>query len=239
MKKSMQGGVIGLKMKLKKNRKFIVLAFIFLILSLSMFLYYRLFIEVSYSSDYDTIGTILNIELKEDEYNKYKELKIKYTDSKKNEILDKHKVYEDSDEYKKLNMYNAKVGSKVKINTEEGFAEGFLGKRLLYSSVSSILIYSEQEIEDAKDVVKIKFKSDFKGCELTDLWYSEEITISSLNGLAKQYNTDEAIVLLSNFDVDSYGGDGSLNPNQTYTDWHWILVRNKEDNKWILKTWGY
>ena len=56
------GRVIGLKRKLKKNRKFIVLAFIFLLLPLSMFLYYRFFIEASYSSDYDTIGTTNNRE---------------------------------------------------------------------------------------------------------------------------------------------------------------------------------
>jgi hypothetical protein len=204
-----------------------------------MFLYYRLFIEVSYSSDYDTIGTVLSIEFKEDEYNKYKELEIKYTDSEKNEIVDKYKVYEESDEYKKLKMYNMKFGSEIKIRVEEGVAEGFLGKRHLFSSMSAILVYREQEIDDAKDIVKRKFKSEFKGCVLTDLWYDEDVSISSSDEWTKQYNADEAIVLLSNFDVDSSGGDGSLNPNETYTDWQWILVRNKENSKWTLKTWGY
>lgn len=33
-----------------------------------------------------------------------------------------------------------------------------------------------------------------------------------------RYNADEVIVLLSAFDVDESGGDGSLNPNSTYTD---------------------
>lgn len=37
---------------------------------------------------------------------------------------------------------------------------------------------------------------------------------------------DEVIVLLSPFYVDSSGGDCSLNPNSTYDDWGWILVRN-------------
>ncbi len=42
---------------------------------------------------------------------------------------------------------------------------------------------------------------------------------------ADRNNADEVIVLLSSFDVDSSGGDGSLNPNSTYSDWKWILVR--------------
>ncbi|MCC3868520.1 hypothetical protein K0039_09925 [Terrisporobacter mayombei] len=63
--------------------------------------------------------------------------------------------------------------------------------------------------------------------------------MSSSDEWAKQYNSDEAIILLSNFDVDSSGGDGSLDPNSTYTDWQWILVRDRENSKWTLKTWGY
>lgn len=53
-----------------------------------------------------------------------------------------------------------------------------------------------------------------------------------------RYNADEVIVLLSTFDVDESGGDGSLNPNSTYTDWNWILVR-KNDGKWKHVDHGY
>ena len=42
---------------------------------------------------------------------------------------------------------------------------------------------------------------------------------------ADRNNTDEVIVLLSSFDVGAFGGDGSLNPHSTYSDWKWILVR--------------
>lgn len=31
----------------------------------------------------------------------------------------------------------------------------------------------------------------------------------------------ELIVLLSTFDTDENGGDGSFNPNDTYTNWQW------------------
>jgi len=84
------------------------------------------------------------------------------------------------------------------------------------------------------DIVEEKFKSDFAGCTLTDLWYDEDASASS--EWAAQYHADGAIVLLSNFNVNSSGGDGSLNPNSTYTDWQWILVRNKDCNTWRLGT---
>ncbi len=100
-------------------------------------------------------------------------------------------------------------------------------------------VYSEQDIANAMDVVEKKFNSDFDGCALTDLWYDEDASASSSDEWSAQYHADEAIVLLSNFDVDSSGGDGSLNPNSTYTDWQWILVRNKDSNTWELGTWGY
>ena len=100
-------------------------------------------------------------------------------------------------------------------------------------------VYSENEIKDAMNIVKKKFERDFKGCTLTDLWYGENISSPSEAEWAKQYNADEAIILFSNFDVDSSGGDGSLNPNTTYTKWKWILVRDKSNNEWSLKTWGY
>lgn len=100
-------------------------------------------------------------------------------------------------------------------------------------------IYTEQEIADAMNIIERQFKINFNGCTLTDLWYDEDVSISSSDGWAEQYDADEAIVLLSNFKVDSSGGDGSLNPDDTYTDWQWILVRDKGSSKWKLETWGY
>lgn len=100
-------------------------------------------------------------------------------------------------------------------------------------------VYSQLDIANAMDVVEKKFKSDFDGCKLMDLWYDEDASASSSDEWAAQYHADEAIILLSNFNVDSSGGDGSLNPNSTYTDWQWILVRDKDSNTWELGTWGY
>lgn len=55
---------------------------------------------------------------------------------------------------------------------------------------------------------------------------------------ADRNDADEVMVLLSSFDVDSSGGDGSLNPNSTYDKWMWILVRTK-DGQWKYVDHGY
>lgn len=99
--------------------------------------------------------------------------------------------------------------------------------------------YGKQDIAAAMDVVEKKFKRDFGGCTLTDLWYDENASTSASREWAAQYHADEAMVLLSNFNVGSSGGDGSLNPNSVYTDWQWILVRTKGSDTWKLETWGY
>lgn len=99
--------------------------------------------------------------------------------------------------------------------------------------------YGKQDIAAAMDVVEKKFKRDFSGCMLTDLWYDENTSTSASREWAAQYHADEAMVLLSNFNVGSSGGDGSLNPNSAYTDWQWILVRAKGSDTWKLETWGY
>ena len=100
-------------------------------------------------------------------------------------------------------------------------------------------VYTAQEIEDAKQIVRDQFTEMFTGCTLTGLWYDGEISRKQADEWAKQYEAKEALVLLSNFDVDASGGDGSLNLNSTYTDWNWILVRNSDSEAWTLKTWGY
>lgn len=104
--------------------------------------------------------------------------------------------------------------------------------------ITASQLYSEQEINAAMDAAVNCFQTTFKGCTLTELWYDEQVCAAAADGWARQYNAEEAIVLLSTFDVDASGGDGSFNPNDTYSDWQWILVRSK-GGPWELKTWGY
>lgn len=105
--------------------------------------------------------------------------------------------------------------------------------------------FSEKEINDAVKAVKRKFWN-FKGCELTDLWYSEKDSDPEIEGYMKSgrgasngVKAENVIVLLSNFKVNSRGGNGSFEPNSTQTGWKWILIRDSKTDKWRVDGWGY
>ena len=83
----------------------------------------------------------------------------------------------------------------------------------------------------AVDTIKHEFKSDWSGCTLREIYYAGDNSIEPHQDWADRNDADEVIVLLSSFDVDSSGGDGSLNPDSTYSDWKWILVRS-DGGKW-------
>lgn len=99
-------------------------------------------------------------------------------------------------------------------------------------------LYSQAEIEQMMDTVESAFRREFKGCTLTELEYDEEFSSKQSGDWAEQCQADEAAVLTSSFDVDGSGGDGSLNPNSTYSRWLWVLTRD-EGEAWQLRTWGY
>ena len=99
-------------------------------------------------------------------------------------------------------------------------------------------IYTDDDIESAFQTVKDYFSKEFDGCTLTKLYYPGDAFADEFQEWAAQYNADEAIIIYSSFDVDSSGGDGSFNPNSTYKEWKWILVRNKGGN-WEHVDHGY
>ena len=99
-------------------------------------------------------------------------------------------------------------------------------------------IYSDDDIESAYQTVEDYFSDEFDGCTLTKMYYPGDTYADEFNEWAEQYDADEAIVILSSFDVDSSGGDGSLNPNSTYDDWNWILIRN-DGGDWEHVDHGY
>ena len=99
-------------------------------------------------------------------------------------------------------------------------------------------IYSQTDIDSAIAVIKEEFKANWKGCTLTEIYYAGDDISKSYQDLADRNNADEAIVLLSSFYVDSSGGDGSLDPNSTYSDWNWILVRS-DKGTWKHVDHGY
>ena len=99
-------------------------------------------------------------------------------------------------------------------------------------------IYSNREIDSAIDVTVRYFIKEFSGCTLVDITYIGDEKVNDYQEFAKRHNADDVIVLVSTFTVDASGGDGSLNPNSTYRNWKWILVRNK-GGKWKHVDHGY
>ena len=99
-------------------------------------------------------------------------------------------------------------------------------------------IYPDADVEAAIRTVKEYFKAEFDGCTLTKVSYPGDTYADEFHEWAEQYGADEAIVLFSSFDVGSSGGDGSLTPNTTYTEWKWVLVRDAGGD-WHHATHGY
>ena len=99
-------------------------------------------------------------------------------------------------------------------------------------------IYTEKEIDDAAKTAIRYFAREFSGCTLKEIQYIGDEKAESFREWAEQYDADEAIILTSTFDVDASGGDGSLNPNSTYRNWQWILVRDGVGG-WRHVTHGY
>lgn len=112
-------------------------------------------------------------------------------------------------------------------------------------SIGESTKFTENEILEAIDVVKKKFRG-FEGCTLTELWYSENHSnemvkeyLKTGKGASMNLQEENVIVLLSNFLVNSSGGDGSFEPNSLQTDWRWIVIRDNETDKWRVDDWGY
>ena len=99
-------------------------------------------------------------------------------------------------------------------------------------------LYSQGDIESAIKTITKEFRRQWTGCTLTEIYYAGDETSKAHQEWADRYDADEVIVLLSSFDVDASGGDGSLNPNSTYHGWSWILVR-EDGGSWKHVDHGY
>lgn len=97
-------------------------------------------------------------------------------------------------------------------------------------------LYTELEIKRAMNKVMGFFKAEFDGCTLTELRYDEEKVAERQRAWKEDYGS-EAIILFATFDVDETGGDGSLEPNSTYTRYKWLLTKTMFG--WEIRDWGY
>ena len=104
---------------------------------------------------------------------------------------------------------------------------------------SASAYYTEQEISAAMDKVIDYFHGSFFGCKLLEIRYDEDRSVRESGEWAEQYNADQAIVLLSSFDVKAKDAwKNGFTPGEVYKNWRWVLVRNGT-GEWQLKTWGY
>lgn len=113
---------------------------------------------------------------------------------------------------------------------------GKVDDAIIHTSGSEL--YTQEEITAAIDVIKKEFQEEWSGCTLTEIYYAGDELSQEYQDWADRNGADEVIVLLSSFDVDSSGGDGSLNPNSTYANWNWILVRTNK-GPWKHVDHGY
>lgn len=100
-------------------------------------------------------------------------------------------------------------------------------------------IYSEQEMNDAIDLIKEEFNS-WHGCKLYSISYAGDDysrkELEYCNTLAPDGITyAEAIVFRMSFRSPIFGG-GGFNSNFRY-DWSWYLART-ENGDWEVLTWG-
>ena len=102
-------------------------------------------------------------------------------------------------------------------------------------------LYGENSINEAFDVIEKKFAKDFEGCTLTELRYDEDVENRFAEEIEKYHkeNNQELIVVLSTFNTDEKGGDGSFNSNDTYDNWQWYLVKTADKKSWEIINWGY
>ena len=96
--------------------------------------------------------------------------------------------------------------------------------------------FSEREVAAAMDEVESFFRKEYDGCKLLRLEYDEEKTLKEAHAWSEEYGA-EAIVLQSDFYVDDSGRTVTLEPDETYRNYEWILT--KTTLGWKLQTWGY
>ncbi len=119
------------------------------------------------------------------------------------------------------------------------------GNRGNISNVNRVVgysaLYGENSINEAFDVIEKKFAKDFEGCTLTELRYDKDVENRFAEEIEKYHkeNNQELIVVLSTFNTDEKGGDGSFNSNDTYDNWQWYLVKTADKKSWKIINCGY
>lgn len=98
--------------------------------------------------------------------------------------------------------------------------------------------YSEADIHDAISVAQTHFRRHFDGCTLTAIGYAGDEEWEQMEAYADDQGVAQAIILTSEFATDDSGSGGVLNPNDTYRNYQWVLLR-KANGGWSHFDHGY
>ena len=163
-----------------------------------------------------------------------------------NEIIIENEISEDAKVIKSINYKWAKKRLLIMILTVVLTIGGLFGFWIIepYLVETKIIyggseIYSEQDKEDAVEVIIEKF-NQFEGCVLYEVSYTSDSyclkNLDYVNDLAPEGVVfSECIVFDTEFRSPIFGG-GAWNPNRIY-EWSWYLGRTEGGN-WQLLTWG-
>jgi hypothetical protein len=99
-------------------------------------------------------------------------------------------------------------------------------------------VHSKEDIETAIRVATYYFIKEFDGCQLLTITYGGDDMLENHKEFVPSGKIEDVIVLVSSFYVSPNGGDGSLNQNDIYTGWKWIIVKDSDGN-WVHKDHGY
>ena len=102
-------------------------------------------------------------------------------------------------------------------------------------------MYTEQDYSDAVECVK-EFFPQFETCDLLELRYAGDAE-TKLESRDSQNKNEEYIVLMSDFYVNKLeifqNETSAWNRGETYTNWNWILCREKGTSDWKICNYGF
>lgn len=104
--------------------------------------------------------------------------------------------------------------------------------------------FTEEEIRSGMSLIEENFS--FPGATLKKLWYEEDKTTKLRNsymnygrGKINGISPENVLVILSEFITADTDENPVLNPNSTYTDYQWILIRSRKEDPWRIDDQGY
>ena len=113
------------------------------------------------------------------------------------------------------------------------------------SNVSRIIgysaLYEDETINAAFDAVQKIFSEGFAGCTLLELRYDADVENKYANETMRywQEHGQELLIVESSFRTDESVAGSGLEPNRTYDNWHWHLMRTEDNKGWEITGWGY